>query len=404
MVRPTIETESFSENGLFPRRRLRIGDKIVDTPAKAIPVSKRRDDDPELSDDSRGTNEIYRTVDAQKLRAEREGDSEAIRTSLQRSVNKANDDELNVVFLAFEETRALQQVEAEFIVDLLTTYSDLLVAPLQYKLARAVESDDEDETVPYREYRNGVKTFIETVQKLESEMPIMGTISPRLSWANMQDLMGVYERHEVYAYCLNMDRLKATSQQQVSVIQPMMRSIARRGIEEEVLFYGINMHSGNSDEKLGLKPASDMAALGLGLDIVGECHIPPRMPEEVYDDLGQDDETVTFELFDEDAYGRREVLLAELPQELPECSAFDAEYLVRQGSQSEQTRRRLEKLVNAELMGQAATNLQSEIKSGTAFRSVTSKRGVDRRTATAYQAVRDDFGDGHGQSGLGDFM
>ncbi|RLM32577.1 hypothetical protein [Haloarcula sp. Atlit-120R] len=402
MVRPNVTTESFSNNGLFPRRRLHVSDKTVDTPAKAIPVSKRRDDDPELSDESTGVNEIYRTVDAQQLREERQGESDAIRSSLQRAVNKTNDGELNVVFLAFEETRALQQVEAEFIIDLLGTYSDVLVTPLQYKLARAVETDDEAETVPYQEYRTGVNTFIDTARKLQPEALIMGTVSPRLSWENVQDLMGVYERQEIYAYCLNMDRLKATSKRQVSVIEPMMRNIARRGIEEDVLFYGINLSAGSNDAELGMAPAADLAALGLGLDIIGECHVPPRRPPETFDD--EEEETVTFELFDETSFARREVLLADLPQELPADSSFDPEYVVKEGAQSKQKRRRLEKLVNAELMGQAATHLQSEIESGTAFQSVTSKRGVRPQTATAYQTVRDGFDDGQNQSGLDDFI
>ncbi|EMA14932.1 hypothetical protein [Haloarcula marismortui] len=402
MVRPNVTTESFSKNGLFPRRRLHVSDKTVDTPAKAIPASKRRGDDPELSDESTGVNEIYRTVDAQQLREERQGESDAIRSSLQRAVNKTNDGELNVVFLAFEETRALQQVEAEFIVDLLGTYSDVLVMPLQYKLARAVGTDDEAETVPYQEYRTGVNTFIDTARKLHPDAPIMGTVSPRLSWENVQDLMGVYERQDIYAYCLNMDRLKATSKRQVSVIEPMMRNIARRGIEEDVLFYGINLSAGSNDAELGMAPAADLAALGLGLDIIGECHVPPRIPAEAFDDEGE--ETVTFELFDETSFARREVLLADLPQELPADSSFDPEYVVKEGAQSKQKRRRLEKLVNAELMGQAATRLQSEIASGTAFQSVTSKRGVRPQTATAYQTVRDGFDDGQNQSGLNDFI
>jgi hypothetical protein len=182
----------------------------------------------------------------------------------------------------------------------------------------------------------------------------------------------------------------------------MMRNIARRGIEEDVLFYGINLSAGSNDAELGMAPAADLAALGLGLDIIGECHVPPRIPAEAFDDEGE--ETVTFELFDETSFARREVLLADLPQELPADSSFDPEYVVKEGAQSKQKRRRLEKLVNAELMGQAATRLQSEIASGTAFQSVTSKRGVRPQTATAYQTVRDGFDDGQNQSGLNDFI
>ncbi len=82
-----ITTDSFADDILLPHRTLRIGEKSVRTPTKAIPIRKTRE---QVSETSRGINELYREVDSRLLEQERTGASSAINRHLQRGLNKAN--------------------------------------------------------------------------------------------------------------------------------------------------------------------------------------------------------------------------------------------------------------------------------------------------------------------------
>lgn len=400
-----IRTETFSDQALFPRRQLQVGDVTVDTPTKAIPVKKLREGET-LAPESRGVNELYRTVDTEKLTNDRRRSNSKLANDLQGQAERGRDDDLTVAFVSYDETHALRPVEAEQLVDVMTVVSDIITLPLFSNLAGAVDEDDGTRDASYQSYKRSVTRFLSAAKERAPDAPLMGVI-PTLGREFTDDLMRVYEDYDVRAYCVNFNRRRITAGRQVSMIKPMMYNIARQGIEEQVMFYGINLHPGDRDDALGLRPAADMAAVGMGFDIVGENHVSPPGTAEVFEQMGSskgdEDSPTTFRLFDKEEYAYAEIPLDDLPQHFPNDSAFDPDGVVRTAARSDNLRRRLQKVVNAEQMGLAAAELQDRISSGDAFDHVNGKAGVTPKTAKAFNDVRGGFDDGASQTDLSEF-
>jgi hypothetical protein len=235
-------------------------------------------------------------------------------------------------------------------------------------------------------------------------MPVMGVI-PILGHDYTRELMDLYGREQVRAFCLNFNRTRITAGAKVDIVRPMMSSIARRGIEENVLFYGINLAPGDRDEDLGGRPAADFAGVGMGLDIIGGSHVSPRIDPSVFEqEESKSGEDTIFKLFDKDEWITRDVLLEELPEEFPEDSSLDAEQVMKRCRQSPRNAvNRLQKIVNAEQKALAAKALRPEIEKGNLIDYLSNKKGVTVSTSASFQEVRGDFESELEQAGLDDF-
>lgn len=393
-----IRTEGYSEGALIPRRQLRISGKTIDTPARARPARKTRSGEQPM-EESRGVVELHRTIDTERLTRARRGNLEVITDELKRGYRKAHDDEVVCSFFTYEDEQTMAQGEIELMVNVLEEFSDVLPVPMMPGLVRIMEDDEEPTDPAFHTYKENVDQFVRIARTLAPDKPVMGVIPP-LGSEFTYELMDLYAEYNVRAYYVNFKRRRITAETQIGVVKPMMQYIARRDIADNVLFYAINLHPGDEDETLGLTPALDMSSVGMGFDIIGENHVGIRAPPEAFE--GEDD-TVTFTFFDRDSYARREVLLAELPQHFPSESGFDPEHIVQRSAESDNHRRRLEKLVSAEQMALATQELHPQIPAGSAFDHLMGKPGVTPEIARALQDVRDGFEDGQSQSSLSDF-
>ena len=350
-------------------------------------------------------NEIHRSVNGRTLTHALRRDEDAIVKSLQRGHNKTREDELTIAFISYELTTPISESEAGYLCDVIATFSDVMTVPLMPELARTVESENGTSDPAFQSYVKSVKTFLEVAERVAPELPVMGVV-PILGHEYTTELMDVYGREQVRAFCLNFDRTRITANAKVDIVRPMMNSIARRGIEESVLFYGIKLNPGDRDDSLGGRPAADFAGLGMGLDIIGGSHVSPRMPpsafEEGESESGED--TITFRLFDRSEWIYRDVPLDELPEVFPEDSSLDAEHVVERCRRSPKNAlNRLQKIVNAEQKALAASELHPEIEDGNLVDYLAEKKGMTPSTTASFQRVRGDFDLGLEQSGLDDF-
>lgn len=399
-----IKTESFGDDILTPLRRVEVGEVTVDTPTVAIDIKKTREHE-SVQENARGVNELHRSVNGETLTQALRGDEDAIVSSLQRGHNKTREDELTVAFISYELTTPISESEAEYLCDVIASFSDVVTVPLMPELARTIDSENGTSDPAFRSYVKSVKTFLEVADRVAPKLPVMGVI-PILGHEYTTELMDVYGREQVRAFCVNFDRTRITANAKVDIVRPMMNSIARRGIEESVLFYGINLAPGNRDDSLGGRPAADFAGLGMGLDIIGGSHVSPRMPPSAYEDAeaksGED--TITFKLFDKDEWIYHDVPLDELPEVFPEDSSLDAEHVVERCRRSPKNAlNRLQKVVNAEQKALAAGELHPEIEDGNLVEYLAEKKGMTPSTTASFQRVRGDFDSGLEQSGLDDF-
>lgn len=376
----------------------------VDTPTSAVEIKKTREHEG-VHPEARGVNELYRSVDGEDLTKARRGASDAFIKSLQRGYNKTQEDELTIAFISYDEAGTLSQGDADFLADVIATFSDTMTIPLMPKLARIVEPEDGLSDPAYRSYRKSVERFLKAAAAAAPEMPIMGVI-PMLGHEYVTNLMDLYGENGVRAYCLNFDRKRITASPQVNVLQPMMRNLTTRGVEDNVLFYGINLHPGQQDDDLGFRPAADFVSVGMGLDIVGGSHVSPKLPEEVFEEMEGDseDEMPTFRLFNREEWVYQDIPLDDLSKFFPEESALDVEQVVKRCQQSPRNAvNRLQKVVNAEQKALAASDLRPRIEKGNLIEHVSMKSGVTPGTAASCQEIKQEFDAGYGQSGLSDF-
>lgn len=388
---------------LTAHRRVQLGDTVIETPTAAIETDAVRDHEP-VNPDARGVNELYRTVGGDDLTKSRRGTSSIIIDDLSRGYRKAKEEELTIAFVSYDETGVLPRGEAAHLVDILQSVSDVIPVPLMPKTAEAIDPDEHDGTndPAYKSLRTSVENVLDAVESRASDTPVMGVL-PMLGWDYIEDLLDLYERRGVRAFCLNFDRRKITAANQVAVLRPLMKSISTRGIEDKVLTYGINLHPGSTDNVMGFRTATDFAAFGLGLDILGGRHVAPKMPGHVFED-SEADEELTFRLFDKRDACYREIALENLPEMFPEDSSLDPSHVVRRCRNSPNNAKfRLQKLVNCEQKSLAGKELQSEFSTGNAYDEFTSKPGITPSMVSSFGDVRDGFDDGRNQTGLSDF-
>jgi hypothetical protein len=202
---------------------------------------------------------LYWTVGGDDLdEAMRDPEGSTINSDLENQYSSAPDDSLKVAFTKYTEASTLGVAHAQYLSDIHAAYSDIITVPLMPKLVRNVEDGLNDPS--YRSFKKSVVAFLNQVEERHPEAPVMGLI-PRLGWEFINDLLEVYEAHDVTTYAFDFDRCKVTTGTQLSMVAPLMQSIANRGIEEHTLFYAINPSPGTRKQAIGARPASDIASL-----------------------------------------------------------------------------------------------------------------------------------------------
>lgn len=404
MTKLKIQTEWLDDGMLTAHRKVTLDDTVIETPTAAIETDKIRDHEP-VSPDARGVNELYRTVGGDDLTKSRRGTRSTIIDDLSRGYRKTNEDELTVAFVSYDETGILPRGDAAHLVDILDSVSDVIPVPLMPKTAEAIDPDEHDGTndPAYKSLRKSIENVLDAVDRRAPATPVMGVL-PMLGWDYIEDLLDLYERRNVRAFCLDFNRRKITAANQVAVLRPLMKSISTRGIEDKVLTYGINLHPGSKDDAMGFRSAADFASFGLGLDILGGRHVPPKMPSHVFEDGETAKDEITFRLFDKTDGCYREISLANLPSVFPDDSALDASHIVRRCQNSPKNAKfRLQKLVNCEQKSLAGKEIQSEFGSGNPYTKFTSKPGISPSMVKSFGDVREGFDDGRDQTGLSEF-
>lgn len=392
----------FDNGGVFPHRTIRVGDKAIRTPAAANLPGKLRQHE-SFHPESRGVSELYRTVGGDDLdEAMRDPEGARVNRDLESQYERVQDGELAVTFTKYTETQTLDPAHASYLVELHAAYSDIITVPMMPKLIGNIEDGLSDPN--YRSFKKSVHAFLHQVEERYPEKPVMGLI-PRLGWEFINDLLGVYQAHDVAAYAFDFDRCKVTTATQISMIRPLMQNIANRGIEEHSLFYAINPSPGVWDDNIEARPAADIASLGLGFDIVGGRHVAPKIDPEAFEDMeGDEDEEVEFRLFDSQEWIYRDIPVSQLSEAFPETSAFDPDAVATRVRQSPSNAKyRLQHLVNGEQQALAAANLRTALESNDAYSTVTEKGGVTSQVESAFGTVREGFDAAREQSSLDEF-
>lgn len=368
--------------------------KKLETPAKAVEVGKISQYD-QIVDDARGVNEIYAEFDADTVQASMRGINHNLRRSVEGDLRKSKDGEWNIVFLAFTGETDLGRAELKWLVEFLDTHSDIIPVPLMPKLPRNATDDDQDEapidTIDYENYRKSIQRFLEEAEKVEPDAPIMGTLNVQFPWVCNRDVLDLYLKHDVKAFCSNFDKRTVTAKSQIEgFVNPLYETLSEQGISKRVLMYAINVGRKSSHDSKESPTARDFATIAYGFDILGENHEGLRRPPEVIEKIKEkfENEPTRIDVFDVNEYVYHPCTINEIDAYFPTDTALDLDRIKKKLRQRDEPPYSIRSLLNAEQMSLASRDVRRAIRRGDSRQHITRRAGITEDEIERMDSVR----------------
>lgn len=415
MTELTITTdEGFGDDGIFPRRVISVDGTKVPTPAGTIPVD-RLEEDQNVNPQARGINEIHISVNEDTIRREMDSEEGPITREITSALEHTDDDELTVIFTTYNEYEIIEVDDdekvkvpdrldgdqAKCLVHTISPHTDLLPIPMFRHITHVMDGDLGRNDPNYLDYLRSIVTFLNNAEAHGQTKPIMGVLPIRFPWECLEGLFEIYTSFDIKAFHLNLDRLKFTADRQVGKIEELWEHLVDLEKENETLLYLINGERGDFDAEIEAFPASDIASLGYGVDVVGGRRVSPRMD---WDKVEPDPEA--FYLFDRELNVYRKLRLNYLNRHFPKESAFEVGDVVQQIRIDPEVRFDLQALVNAEQVSLSIMDYRKYEPEEEAPMNFRGKTGITDGIGDSMLDLRNTYEDAideRSQSGLEDF-
>ena len=393
MARARVKVESIDDDTLYAHKIIKVGSKRVETPTKALQINKTTRQD-SVSTEARGINEIYFEVNPKSLREGRTQRKPYFKKVIGQGLNKAQDDEINILFTQFRSTEEFSDNNLLYLADTLYSTSDFVSVPLMSNLLKAIREDGSGTSSKYfQRYKANVRNFIEAVQQLNGK-PIMGTI-PALPWDFTNQLVNLYIEKGIESFCFDFNGRQITAETQLSdMVTPLMRQIATEDMEEDVFLFALNAHKGRTTGD-NITPARDFFSHGFGFDVLGDKHVSPDLPPHIYEKMENQDPEMY--LFDREDYVYNSLPYdSSLQSQIPSYSELDPQRVLNPDYKS-----RYESLLNTEEQARESMELQMAVDENRVVNHISQKRGVkEEQVVDDMKNTKSVFDGGKPQSSL----
>lgn len=363
-----VTTTNVDSNTLSAEKDVSVDSKQLTTPVKALQVGKLQASE-DVSDLARGVAEIYIKANSTALENSRiRSDWDNLRANLNRQAKRANDDELVVPFVQYDTADKLAEKDAAEIARLETTYGDIVPVPLMTPLVNEADDGDGLSNESVLAIVKNTRTFLKAVDQLNIKKPVMGVIPP-VSKALTRALLELYIENDLPAYCVDFNRRSPMARTQLDFIdKPLMETLETYGMRESSLLYAVNADESRRVNDNHETPGA-LYAYTLGFDIVGDVHLPPKLPSEVFEEM---ESTTNLRLFNADTLSVVEVAPEDLDNFLPAEAEIPVSRVRQRIASNTDEKFRFEKLINAELIalyldadgGVDAQELFAELRGG----------------------------------------
>lgn len=401
-----------SDTVLSRRRDLVLDDgRETALPRKAIPVGKQTENTT-VDEETLGFHEHYLNVSRNELLTLRESGESPYLERLEKSTHKSDPKEdIDIVFLEFTDAQQITKPLANEMVDILDFGSDFFTVPVQPKLYNATYDEDDEQSGirdwAFADLYDGTELFLRACRERNPHKPVLGSIPP-LGVPRLEGLLELYETYDVQHFYFDFDYLTPTVDDHLARVGLVQRRVANQGIHRDVLTYGINMRIGTEKKHQPHIPAANFATVFMGIDIIGENHSSQPLPEEVVDEVvddesEEDSRAPKFTFFDRNEYSYRELTVTKLGRSWPEPTALDIDTVVRGSLGSDAVRRRMQWLLSAEQMELELKEFRESLAEGTA-NDYLSENPVPSELIEAGKDVRASFQAGLEQRALGEFL
>lgn len=266
----SLDIETLNQDGesLFRSQRIRFGGKELVTPVKALNPSKFRAEarfDGSVVD----FNEIYKQITSDKIEALHKDPREHdrfCRTMENLRKRHHTDGGLDVCMVRFSSKGPgpfPRKNEIGFLTDVSHSFSDIVPMPM---IECRIDGSN------FGKYLECMQACYDTIEELNGK-PIMGVL-PTVPREMYPKLLEFYLERQVSAFCFDFEG----STPSILKLRPILRHLNSKKILDSVLVYGINAKPGHALKNSSVIPAKDFISYGFGLDILGENHVPPRIP------------------------------------------------------------------------------------------------------------------------------
>lgn len=259
----SVKTREVDEELLMRVLEIKVGDKKANTPSKSANGYVNVGD----------INEVHKGITLEKIKSINEDNK--VERSFNREISKQlMDKSINIVFLRFNDVKIPDEVSMETIVDLQYHHTDALVVPSIPKIVKEYTGEKLlDKILSFADL------YVETVEKMNNKT-IIGTFPSKIPRQYIPNIMQYYHSKNITSFVIDTDGGSLYSN--LSWLNSFKREIKKLEIEDEGLIYNLNPNPGKFMKKEAVL-AKDFIMLPFGIDVVGNNHVAPSMPSDVWD-------------------------------------------------------------------------------------------------------------------------
>lgn len=298
MPKVQVSHQEIDEDLFIRSEKLRINNKTLRTPIKAVNMPSLRRDVP-IKDTVKGVNEIFKTIkiDDIKKYCSGEKDESTIYRNINTSLNKTDkDNEVNICFVQLPDLKLPENKEIDFITNISYINSDITPLPLVQGLFKG-----DDAFKDYDIFTDLMQDSIDSINRLNNK-PILGVIPGTMPSFFVDLLVEFYYDNDVTSFAFDFQgRIYKSFESQ---IREMMTKILELDISNESFLYSCNTQRGKVTKGSTIIKGNDIAVYNYGFDVMGDSHIPSKMHPDVAKKLKERaDNDLNIRLFNSKDYG-----------------------------------------------------------------------------------------------------
>lgn len=298
MHKVSVSQQEIDEDLFIRSEKLKINNKTLKTPIKAINMPSLRQD-VSINPMVRGVNEIFKTFKNDDIKQYCSGkkDETRIYKSINTPLNKTDrNSEVNICFIQLPDFQLPENKEIDFITNISYINSDITPLPLVQGLFKG-----DNALTDFDVFTDFMQNCIDSINRLNNK-PILGTIPGTMPSSLVGYLIDYYHENDVTSFAF--DFQSRVHNNYGSQIREMITKILELDISNESFLYSCNTQRGKVTKGSTIIKGNDIAVYNYGFDVMGDSHIKPNLPPDVAKKMNErSSNDLNIRLFNSDDYG-----------------------------------------------------------------------------------------------------
>lgn len=275
MPKVQVSHQEIDEDLFIRSEKLRINNKTLKTPIKAVNMPSLRKD-VSIKDDVKGVNEIFKTLKIADIKkyCSGEKDENSIYRTINTPLNKTDrDNEVNICFVQLPDLKLPENNEIDFITNISYVYSDITPLPLVQGLFKSDEGISD--LMRFMEF---MQKCIDSINRLNNK-PMLGVIPGTMPSPLVGYLIDFYHKNDITSFAFDFQgRIHKNFEVQ---IRAMITKILELDISNESFLYSCNTQRGKVSKGSTIIKGNDIAVYNYGFDVMGDSHVKPKIRPDV---------------------------------------------------------------------------------------------------------------------------